>query len=115
QALPHTEEVLLRVEQPGPRYNGGQLLFGPDRLLYISTGDGGAENRSHRFDLCSLLGKVLRIDVGDRHGYRIPEGNPFAGHGPRVRPEVFAYGFRNPWRCAIYQGDTTGPARTGEL
>ncbi|KAM7291021.1 hypothetical protein ISCGN_027596 [Ixodes scapularis] len=113
KALSHSEEVLLRVAQPGQRYNGGQLLFGPDRLLYISTGDGGAENRSHRFDLGSLLGKVLRIDVSEGHGYRIPAGNPFVGQGSAVRSEIFAYGFRNPWRCAVYRTDTEGPRADG--
>ncbi|XP_064481511.1 HHIP-like protein 2 [Ornithodoros turicata] len=96
-----SELVILEISQPGPRYNGGQLLFGPDGFLYIATGEGG-DGKDDRFNLSSLLGKVLRIDVrgsGARH-YRIPADNPFQGQSSR--PEIFAYGFRNPWRCTFY-------------
>ncbi|XP_065310014.1 HHIP-like protein 1 [Dermacentor albipictus] len=95
------EVVLLRVAQRNRRYNGGQLLFGPDRFLYVTTGD-DASNSSHRFDLDSFLGKVLRLDVRRRQHYAVPADNPFVGLGPPLLPEVYAYGFRNPWRCTIY-------------
>ncbi|XP_077520130.1 HHIP-like protein 1 [Amblyomma americanum] len=98
--------VLLRVAQRDRRYNGGQLLFGPDRFLYVTTGD-DASNASHRFDLDSLLGKVLRLDVRGRQRYAIPADNPFVGLGHPVLPEVYAYGFRNPWRCTVYPSQHT--------
>ncbi|KAL3188492.1 hypothetical protein MRX96_003457 [Rhipicephalus microplus] len=95
------EVVLLRVAQRNHRYNGGHLLFGPDRCLYVTTGD-DASNGSHRFDLNSLLGKILRLDVRGHQLYAVPDDNPFVGFGPSVLPEVFAYGFQNPWRCTVY-------------
>ncbi|XP_077559598.1 HHIP-like protein 1 [Haemaphysalis longicornis] len=106
EALSESEVVLLVVEQRDRRYNGGQLLFGPDRFLYVTTGDDGSDT-SHRFDLSSLLGKVLRLDVRGRQRYAVPDDNPFVGVGPPVRPEVFAYGFRNPWRCTVFSFDQT--------
>ncbi|XP_007942753.2 HHIP-like protein 1 [Orycteropus afer afer] len=114
-----SERIILEVEEPASNHNGGQLLFGDDGCLYIFTGDGGmagdpfgqfgnAQNKS------SLLGKVLRIDV-DRpeHGppYRIPPDNPFA-RDPAARPEVYALGVRNMWRCSFDRGDpATGEGR----
>ncbi|KAH6934789.1 hypothetical protein HPB50_000812 [Hyalomma asiaticum] len=96
------EVVLLRVAQRDRRYNGGQLLFGPDGFLYVTTGD-DASNASHRYDLRSFLGKILRLDVRGRQQYAVPADNPFVGLG--VLPEVFAYGFQNPWRCTVYPSE----------
>jgi glucose/arabinose dehydrogenase len=85
-------------------HNGGQLAFGPDDLLYIGTGDAGGQkdpgNRGQ--DTTLLLGKLLRIDPRPqgRRAYRIPRGNPFAG-GRRARPEIFAFGLRNPNRFSF--------------
>ncbi len=101
-ADPNSEEVLLSISQPFANHNGGQLAFGPDGMLYIATGDGGsggdpldlAQNRS------SLLGKLLRIDVSPATGYVIPPDNPFVSD-PGARPEVWAFGLRNPWRFAF--------------
>ena len=99
-----SEEVLLQVEQPFPNHNGGQIAFGPDGLLYIALGDGGAggDPLGHGQDLETLLGAVLRIDVSEPGGYRIPADNPFVEvEGARARPEIYAYGLRNPWRFSF--------------
>ncbi|XP_035694537.1 HHIP-like protein 1 [Branchiostoma floridae] len=102
---PRYEKVLLEIEQPTDRNNGGQLLFGPDGFLYITVGDGGAGGDTAG-DRSSLLGKILRIDVdgaGPERPYGIPADNPFVSKDlwPDARPEVFALGFRNPWRCSL--------------
>jgi len=101
RADPSTARRLLAVEQPFANHNGGHLAFGPDGLLYIGLGDGGSagdpQGNGQRLD--TLLGKILRIDPrpdGDRP-YTIPDGNPFAGRAG-ARPEIWAYGLRNPWR-----------------
>ncbi len=96
--------VLLGIEQPFSNHNGGHLAFGPDGMLYIATGDGGSggDPEGNGQDTGSLLGKILRIDVDRRPGgraYGIPAGNPFARGGGR--PEVYAYGLRNPWRFSF--------------
>uniref|UniRef100_A0A8D2LJT0 HHIP like 2 n=1 Tax=Varanus komodoensis TaxID=61221 RepID=A0A8D2LJT0_VARKO len=108
-----SERNLLEIEEPAANHNGGQILFGLDGYMYLFTGDGGkagdpfgkfgnAQNKS------SLLGKVLRIDVdgqsSDRKPYRIPPDNPFSSD-PKARPEVYAYGVRNMWRCSVDRGD----------
>jgi glucose/arabinose dehydrogenase len=96
--------VLLTIAQPFPNHNGGHVAFGPDRMLYVATGDGGSagDPEGNGQDTGSLLGKILRIDVDRRgagRGYGIPAGNPFARGGGR--PEVYAYGLRNPWRFSF--------------
>lgn len=103
-----SERVVLRFGQPQPNHSGGALGFGPDGLLYLGTGDGGGTGdddpghspQGNAQDRAKLNGKILRIDI-DAGGepYAIPPDNPFAG-GARGRPEVYAYGFRNPWRLA---------------
>jgi glucose/arabinose dehydrogenase len=96
-------QVLLQYH-PGPNHNGGLLLFGPDGLLYAGFGDGGAEYDQHGAHgngqrLSTLLGKVLRIDPRRTGGrpYAVPPTNPFV-HRRGVRPEIYDYGLRNPWR-----------------
>ncbi len=83
-------------------HNGGQLQFGPDGDLYIGVGDGGSENdpMNNGQNTDVLLGKLLRIRPGPGGGYSIPNGNPFTGMGGR-RPEIWAYGLRNPWRFSF--------------
>jgi glucose/arabinose dehydrogenase len=96
-----TRRDVLRVRQPGPNHNGGQLAFGPDGMLYIGLGDGGVRGRTAQsFDV--LLGKVLRIDPtpSDGAAYSIPRDNPFVGQQD-ARGEIWAYGLRNPWRFSF--------------
>src|SRR3954463_9432398 len=107
------------IAQPFANHNGGNLVFGPDGFLYVGLGDGGSGNDpAHRAQNPSeLLGKMLRIDVTvpDDHpiGYQIPPDNPFARGGPAgVRPEIWAFGLRNPWR---YSFDDPARGGTGAL
>jgi glucose/arabinose dehydrogenase len=107
---------VLVIPHPGEQnHYGGQLQFGPDGYLYISTGDGGGADDSHdnARRLSKLLGKLLRIDPR-KHGqdrYRSPAGNPYVG-GPG-RNEIYAYGLRNPWRFSIDQA--TGNIAIGDV
>ena len=109
-ANPTSERIILIVPQPFANHNGGQLAFGPDGYLYIGLGDGGSggdpygngQNRN------ALLGKILRINVDGPHAagkaYAIPPDNPYAAGGfapGEGRPEVWAYGLRNPWRFSF--------------
>jgi glucose/arabinose dehydrogenase len=103
------------ISQPYVNHNGGHLAFGPDGFLYIGLGDGGAgDDPGNRAQNPSeLLGKMLRIDVNvtdtDAVGYRIPSDNPFLGGAPAgVRPEIWSFGLRNPWRYTF-----DDPARGG--
>lgn len=97
-----TEEIILRYDQPYRNHNGGWIEFGPDGMLYIGNGDGGAANdpKNNGQSLDTLLGKILRIDVSTETGYTIPEDNPFV-ENTDARPEIWAYGVRNPWRCSF--------------
>jgi glucose/arabinose dehydrogenase len=104
RADPRSARVLLGIDQPFSNHNGGALAFGPDRMLYIATGDGGSgdDPQGNGQSTGSLLGKLLRIDVDRRTGgrpYGIPAGNPFASGGGR--PEIYHYGLRNPWRFSF--------------
>jgi hypothetical protein len=95
---------VLQIEHSSAsNHNGGQLQFGPDGLLYISTGDGGGRGDPQRNgqDTGSLLGKILRIDPRPSRGdpYGVPRSNPFVGR--RGRGEIFALGLRNPYRFSF--------------
>jgi glucose/arabinose dehydrogenase len=101
QADPASEMILLRIDQPYANHNGGAMVFGPDGMLYVGTGDGGSagDPQGHAQRLNTLLGKILRLDIDAADGYAIPSDNPYAGGGGR--PEIWAFGLRNPWRMAF--------------
>jgi glucose/arabinose dehydrogenase len=102
---------VLRIADPFGNHNGGQLAFGPDRRLYIAFGDGGGggDPEGNGQALTSLLGKILRIDPRPAGGrpYGVPADNPFVNR-EGARPEIWAYGLRNPWRFS-------SDAATGDL
>jgi uncharacterized repeat protein (TIGR03806 family) len=124
---PASEEILLTIEQPFTNHNGGNIAFGPDGMLYAGFGDGGsggdpqnnAQNRS------TLLGKMLRIDVRGNGAYTIPADNPYATTGTRCQAgesgsgalcaEIYAYGFRNPWRWTFDRGVSTPDLWLGDV
>jgi glucose/arabinose dehydrogenase len=100
----NTAQTVLRISHPGQsNHNGGQMQFGPDGYLYIGTGDGGSgcDPPNNAQNLGSLLGKLLRIDVNSfSTNYTIPPSNPFVAT-VGARPEIWAYGLRNPWRFSF--------------
>jgi len=121
-----TSKVIMRIEQPYYNHNGGEIAFGPDGYLYITSGDGGWEGDPLQAgkDLSTLLGKILRVDVNvpdnASRPYDIPKDNPFAQAGKeqlmslfgiteeqfskirtKVRPEIWVYGVRNPYEMAF--------------
>src|SRR5262245_42004467 len=102
-ADPGSARPILRIAHPGfTNHYGGSMQFGPDGLLYVGTGDGGGggDPDGNARNLGSLLGKLLRIDPFAGDPYAVPAGNPFVGV-PGARPEIFAYGLRNPWRFSF--------------
>jgi glucose/arabinose dehydrogenase len=111
---PGSEHRLLTQDQPAPNHNGGMLAFGPDGYLYIGLGDGGGANDQFRNaqNRQSVLGKILRVDVDGGDPYAIPLGNPFVGD-PGARPEIWAYGLRNPWRFSFDRA--TGDLYIGDV
>jgi len=102
-ADPTSEQIVLRIPHPThENHNGGQLQFGPDGYLYVGPGDGGSggdpNGNGQRLD--TWLGKVLRLDVRGVPTYTIPASNPFT-QTVGARPEIWAYGLRNPWRFSF--------------
>ena len=99
-----TQEIILKIKQPYGNHNGGCIRFGPDGMLYIGPGDGGAGNDPHGNgqSLKTMLGKLLRIDVtgepDEGLAYAIPAGNPYQADDDDARDEIWAYGLRNPWK-----------------
>jgi uncharacterized repeat protein (TIGR03806 family) len=114
---PASEEVVFTYPSGG--HNGGCLAFGPDHCLYISTGDAASPAPPDPLDtgqdVSDLLSSILRIDVDHRDqdkAYRVPADNPFV-HLPGARPEVWAFGFRNPWRMSFDR--VTGDLWVGDV
>ena len=98
-ADPASETTVLVYDHPSCDHFGGWLGFGPDGMLYISTGDAG---NSHLVqDTSTVFGKILRVQVGSNGGYTVPSGNPIPGN------PMWAYGFRNPWRCSFDRDAST--------
>ena len=112
KAAVDSEVEIMRIKQPFWNHNGGTLAFGPDGMLYVALGDGGAANdpMGNGQNLGTLLGSILRIDVDkqeDGKNYAIPKDNPFVDRKD-ARGEIYAYGFRNVWRLSFDR-------ETGEL
>jgi glucose/arabinose dehydrogenase len=113
-----SEKIILEADHPQMNHNGGTIAFGPDGYLYISIGDGGNKDDvgpGHMSDWyavnaggnaqnirANLLGKILRIDVNAGNPYSIPSDNPFVG--TPAKPEIYAYGLRNPYRFSFDMG-----------
>lgn len=101
-----SERSLLVVPQPGPNHNLNHMAFGPDGMLYVSSGDGGyqPEPRCTPQEGQNLLGKLLRLDVTSSAEtapyFSVPSDNPFVGQGS-IRNEIWALGLRNPWRFSF--------------
>lgn len=95
-------KILLSVEQPYQNHNAGQLAFGPDGMLYVTMGDGGFrfDPKGNGQNTESLLGSILRVDVGTPGELRVPPDNPFVGV-EGAREELWAIGLRNPWRMSF--------------
>ncbi len=117
-ADPQSIEILFQFADPYVNHNGGTIRFGPDGYLYIAIGDGGSAGDpfDNAQDLSNVFGKILRIDVNSGDPYGIPADNPFAQGGqimpnatrgepgryhPDARPEIWAYGLRNPWQFSF--------------
>jgi glucose/arabinose dehydrogenase len=101
-------KLIIGFDQPYSNHNGGHVLFGPDGMLYIPTGDGGSggDPQNHAQTRSDLLGDLLRLDVDRGDPYAIPSDNPFVGLSS-ARNEIWAYGLRNPWRIAFDRVDGT--------
>jgi glucose/arabinose dehydrogenase len=105
KADPASEQIVIKIPQPFANHNGGSIAFGPDGHLYIGFGDGGHRNDTlgNGANLGTWFGSILRIDVNAKSGdqnYAIPKDNPFVDRRG-VKPEIFAYGFRNIWRLSF--------------
>ena len=115
-ADPASARRVLFQDQPFENHTGGELLFGPDDLLYIGFGDGGSAGDPDRNaqNLGTFLGKLLRIDPAASGGepYSVPADNPFVDT-PGALPEIYSYGLRNPWRFSFDR--ETGALSIGDV
>jgi glucose/arabinose dehydrogenase len=102
RADPASRRSVMRVPHHRANHKGGQLQFGPDGMLYAGFGDGGGggDPDENAQNLSRILGKLIRIDPRPGGGYDIPASNPFRDRA-RARPEVYAYGLRNPYRFSF--------------
>lgn len=105
-----SEFILFELDQPFDNHNAGQIRFGPDGYLYIATGDGGGtgDPLENGQDRSNLHGNILRIDVNNTDpglNYAIPDDNPFVNNTDGWREEIYAWGFRNPFRFS-FDADT---------
>jgi len=109
-----SEVELLGVDQPAGNHNGGMVAFGPDDMLYASFGDGGGagDTYDNGQDATNLLSTIIRIDPHGGAPYAIPTDNPFVGQAG-MREEIYAYGFRNPWRFSFDR--STGDLWVGDV
>ena len=114
QAVRDSELTILNIPQPRNRHYGGAIRFGADGMLYLGIGENDLSEKAQELD--SLFGKIIRIDVRGatpEQAYRVPPDNPFVNN-PKARPEIWAYGLRNPWRMdfasagRLFVGDVGG-------
>jgi glucose/arabinose dehydrogenase len=117
QADPNSARIILTADEPESNHNGGCIKFGPDGYLYVAFGDGGGAGDKHGSfgngqKLDTWLGKILRIDINSASGYRVPSDNPFINH-ENVKPEIWAYGLRNPYRFSFDKA--TGQLFAGDV
>ncbi len=118
-ADPASEKILLEWTDDYANHNGGQLAFGPDGYLYIAIGDegGAGDTDNNAQDRSRIFGKILRIDVDQNvnaapyHG--VPADNPYAPNASGYREDIWAFGFRNPWRMS-FDGTTLIAADVGQ-
>lgn len=113
-----SEFVILEIGQPYDNHNGGMILFGADGYLYVGTGDGGDGGDPHNYgqNRSVLLGKILRINVDTTTAttnYGIPNDNPFKDNTQGYKEEIWAWGFRNPWRFS--EDRVTGRMWVGDV
>src|SRR5205823_10280472 len=110
QVDPSTASTIMSIPKRSKYHNGGTLAFGPDGYLYISLGDDEASEEAQQ--LTSIYGKILRIDVDLSQPYAVPPSNPFVNQAG-ARGEIWAYGFRNPWRFSFDRA--TGDLWVGDV
>ncbi|MGD8727094.1 MAG: PQQ-dependent sugar dehydrogenase [Gemmatimonadales bacterium] len=101
-ADPGSAKPIIEIEQPYANHNGGQVVFGPDGMLYVGMGDGGSANDpdGNGQNAATLLGSLLRIDVDGGDPYAVPSDNPFVDD-PAAQGASWAIGLRNPWRFSF--------------
>jgi glucose/arabinose dehydrogenase len=111
QGDPSSEAQVLAFPQPGVAHNGGQLSFGPDGMLYVGLGDGDDADQGRGQSLADPFANIMRIDVSTQP-YTVPADNPFVSTAD-ARPEIWSYGFRNPWRFSFDRA--TGDLYIGDV